>query len=207
VYGLSSTEDGVIRYIGQTTKSSLKKRLFEHLAAAKRESDSSRCYRWIRKVLRQGHRIEINLLEDDCPWGTAEQRWIAQYRREHPGVLTNISEGGDGFTGKRTEEDRARRRHPKTEAHRAAIRAAMQRPKSAEERANRSRAQTGNAKSRGAANRHAVLSENDVRAIKRRLAEGGGVSAIAREYGLQKAAVSKIKTGRNWRHVAISDPV
>lgn len=45
------------------------------------------------------------------------------------------------------------------------------------------------------------LHESDVIAIKIRLASGEGGSAIARDYGISKDAISNIKTGKTWRHL------
>lgn len=196
VYGLFSTEDMVIRYIGQTLQP-IKRRLTQHLATAKR--DDAKCYRWIRKAIRDGHRIGFIELEAGCQWDIAEREWIAAYNRHHPGQLTNTSEGGCGYSGKKSEAWKAAMRRPKSEAHKAA----MRKPKSAEQRASQSRGLLGNTRARGERNRAAVLTGPDVISIKQRLSLGEGVSDIAREYGLQKAAISKIKTGRNWKHIAL----
>lgn len=181
----------MVRYIGQTVQP-LKRRLIQHLAVAKH--DGTVLYRWIRKTLRNGHDIQIQLLEADCEWDVAERRWIAQHDKD---VLVNLSEGGCGYSGPRSDEVKARMRGPKSDAHKAA----MRKPKSAAHRANMSASLAGNIRSRGEANRTAVLSEGDVIMIKRRLTKGWGVSDLAREYGVQKAAISKIKTGRNWAYI------
>jgi hypothetical protein len=203
VYGLFSSEDGIVRYIGQTT-TTLERRLTQHIWHTNAKRRARSCYQWIRQVLQSGHTVGIRLLEAECKWDEAERRWIEQYSREHPGVLVNISEGGCGYTGKRPEAVRAKYRGPKSEAHKAS----MRKPKSISHRANMSKSLIGNIRGRGEQNRKAVLTENDVLTIKRRLADGIGGSAIAREYGIQKGAVSKIRTGRNWAHVTLqSGPV
>lgn len=58
--------------------------------------------------------------------------------------------------------------------------------------------------SRGSRRPKAKLSEADVAAIKRRLADGerGTASEVAREYGVSYSAIMEIKHGRNWVHVA-----
>ncbi len=48
----------------------------------------------------------------------------------------------------------------------------------------------------------ARLTEDNVRDIRRRLAAGEGSGSVAREYGVAKATVLRIKTGVNWRHVS-----
>lgn len=198
VYGLSSSEDDVVRYIGQTTKP-LDRRLTQHsMAANSKQTQRSTLYAWIRKASRNGHIITIRLLEAECPWDEAERRWIADYRERYPGTLINLSDGGCGFSGSRSEATKAKMRKPKSEA----AKAAMSKPKSASHKANFSLSLVGNIRSRGESNRSAVLTESDVITIKRRLSEGEGGSAIAREYGVQKSAISKIKVGRSWTHLA-----
>lgn len=59
-----------------------------------------------------------------------------------------------------------------------------------------------NAKGRhalGAATGLALLTGDQVRAIKRRLAAGERQSQIARDYVVGRAAIHKIKNGTNWR--------
>jgi len=46
------------------------------------------------------------------------------------------------------------------------------------------------------------LSEAEVREIKRRLGLGASGTVLADAYGVKRAAISAIKTGRNWAHVA-----
>lgn len=52
-----------------------------------------------------------------------------------------------------------------------------------------------------------LLSEPDVREIKRLLAAGVlSGSAIGRQFKVKPAAISAIRTGRNWAHVTLDDP-
>lgn len=48
----------------------------------------------------------------------------------------------------------------------------------------------------------AKLTERDVRTIRRLIAEGVSVTAIARAYEVSNGAIDGIKSGRNWAHVA-----
>ncbi len=48
---------------------------------------------------------------------------------------------------------------------------------------------------------HAKLTEADVREIRRLYAGGWLQRVIAKEYGINQTAVSKICTGRNWKHI------
>lgn len=197
VYGLHSTKDGVIRYIGQTMQRELSWRRTQHLAEALRPPGTSACHRWIRKVLRTGYDIGIQLLEAECPWNEAEKRWIAIYRARYPDLMTNLSNGGCGYVGKRSLATRLKMSKPKS----AATRAKMRKPKSALMRARLSRALIGNSRARGEKNYFASLTAEQVIDIKERLQRRESLSQIAARYGVQKAAISKIKTGRSWRHI------
>lgn len=197
VYGLYSTEDTVIRYIGQTVQT-LERRRTQHLAEATRPPGRSRCHRWIRKVLRSGFMIGVQLIEADCPWNEAEQRWIAFYRSIYPQLMTNLSDGGCGYNGKRSLATRRRMSGRRLSAsHIAKLRL----PKSPETRARMSMAQVGNKNGRGEYNGQAILSEEDVIDIRRSLVRGKSLTRIAVRYGVSKAAISKIRTGRTWRHL------
>ena len=49
---------------------------------------------------------------------------------------------------------------------------------------------------------HATLTEEDVRIIRRRSAEGEGRSELGREYGVSPTAISNIALRKTWKHVA-----
>ena len=61
----------------------------------------------------------------------------------------------------------------------------------------------GNAYGRGEKNGAAILGEDEVIQIKRKLQENVSLTTLAQEYGVSKAAVSKIRTGRTWKHLKI----
>lgn len=48
---------------------------------------------------------------------------------------------------------------------------------------------------------YAKLTDGDVRAIRNLLKQGKGHSAIARQFGVSTSRISKINTGKIWRHV------
>lgn len=197
IYGLYSTEDTVVRYIGQTTQQS-KTRLQQHLAEATRPPGASHCHRWIRKVLRTGYEIGIVVLEENCVWNEAERKWIAEYRKRNPGIMTNLSDGGCGYAGKRSDETRQRMRWPRTEQQKERLRALLASPSVRKKIAI---GQRGNARGRGEKNGQAVLTEKDVIEIRKKLHDGISLSVIGKAHGVTKAAVSKIRTGRTWRHL------
>jgi hypothetical protein len=54
---------------------------------------------------------------------------------------------------------------------------------------------------KGDANPRAKLTDDQVRTIKQRLAEGSQNKVLAAEYGINCATISGIKHGKNWSHV------
>lgn len=107
IYTLASSEDGIVRYIGQTT-GRLDKRLIHHHYDAKKLSAIHKS-NWIRSVIRSGHTIVISAIEEQAEWGAAERRWIEEFR-ERGFDLVNTTDGGEGVVGYvRNAEWRARR--------------------------------------------------------------------------------------------------
>lgn len=196
IYGLYSTEDLVVRYIGQT-KQKPQVRLTQHMAEAVAPPGTTRCHRWVRKVLRSGYQIGIVVLEENCPWNEAERTWIAKYRAEYPGILTNHSDGGCGYSGKRSEETRQRMCWPRSEAQLERLRKHITSP---EVRRKVALGQRGNTKGRGEKNGNAVLSDKIVIEIRNALKEGKSLTAIGKMFGVTKATIWKVKTGRSWKH-------
>ena len=83
IYGLSSSKDGIIRYVGQT-KNALKNRLNEHKCdALTRKLKSHKC-NWIRKIYKTGFKLQIELIEitDELHWQEREIYWIQEYRKK-----------------------------------------------------------------------------------------------------------------------------
>lgn len=95
IYGLYSSDDGVIRYVGKT-KYVLSKRLREHINGALLRGCKTYKDNWIRDVYKNGNEVEIKLIEecDDSIWEEREKYWIKNIPS-----LTNLTEGGDGGHG------------------------------------------------------------------------------------------------------------
>lgn len=96
IYGLSSN-DGVIRYVGQSYRPFIRKN--DHICEAKRGVVTHK-NNWIRKVLNNNESIEVHIL-DECNsenWVDKERYWISKLPN-----LTNTSDGGEGSSGKRFE--------------------------------------------------------------------------------------------------------
>jgi hypothetical protein len=106
VYGLTSSEDGQIRYIGQTTKP-LRRRLREHITSAQR-GGMWPIAKWIRKVIRQGFEVQITPLVESAIWDESEIETITTYLAQGAKLL-NATNGGKGFVGMVFTEDTRRK--------------------------------------------------------------------------------------------------
>jgi hypothetical protein len=98
VYALSSSRDGVIRYVGQTF-AKLRHRLTGHLHAA-RIGKRLPVAMWVAEETAAGHAIHIQLLEDNAEHNAAEKRWIAEMQARGLPLL-NATAGGAGMLGYR----------------------------------------------------------------------------------------------------------
>lgn len=229
VYGLASSNDDVIRYIGQTSVK-LETRRKWHISWTVNERDKSRRTAWIKSVLRDGHDLKIITVEQDAELHEAEIRWIAHYRSL--GVeLVNLTNGGDGGIGV-----------PKTEAHKAKISAAHKgskkpwtsirnsagkgkpghpstpetnlkisiattgKPKRGLAERNKQRVWTSEMRAKSAANHvNRKLSDEDVRSVLERLKRGETQVSIAKAFGVSFSMISRIKRGKAHRHVIERD--
>lgn len=96
IYGLKSSADGVIRYVGQTV-TALEERLKNHLRHA-RKYKHRRVSCWINSVVAAGSSLEVIVLESNATWNDAERRHIANLRAKGHN-LANGTDGGDGALG------------------------------------------------------------------------------------------------------------
>ncbi len=99
IYGLYSTEDNTIRYIGQT-KSDLKQRKNEHKCDALTRNLRSHKCNWIRSVYKNGFEIGITLIEDtdENKWAEREIYWINEYSKTTK-LVNQLSGGNSGGLG------------------------------------------------------------------------------------------------------------
>ncbi len=109
VYGLASSENGKIRYVGQTTQL-LHKRFDSHLNFPKNRRHVY-VNKWIASVIRKKFNVICFPIENDAVYSDAEKRWIAWYR-SHGARLVNLTDGGEGIYGlKRSKEFRLHMSH------------------------------------------------------------------------------------------------
>lgn len=96
-----------IRYIGKTADSSPKPRLNEHMRNALDKNTPWHVSRWIRKAILNGDEVLSIIVELDLSEEEALQReifYIAHYRVLGY-KLTNMTDGGDGSSGRITSEE------------------------------------------------------------------------------------------------------
>ena len=96
IYGLCASDDGRIRYVGQTSKS-FAFRMKYHLVGAKRWPQR-RISKWITSVLNRGAEVRIFEIQRDAVENEAEIRLIKWYR-DHGAILVNGTNGGEGCSG------------------------------------------------------------------------------------------------------------
>ena len=101
IYGLYSTEDGVVRYVGKTTNP--KNRLPEHRREAKENNDRPKNI-WMRDVWERGFDVKLKILEetDIYHWADSESAWISKLMTTNN--LTNVQKGGPGGIGAKPKE-------------------------------------------------------------------------------------------------------
>lgn len=99
VYALASSEDGAVRYIGQTTGTP-ERRLVGHLSSARRGSRLP-VHLWIAKVVANGYEVALTTLAENAAWHTTEMTIIAEYRANGARLL-NLTDGGEGTIGCRS---------------------------------------------------------------------------------------------------------
>ena len=96
VYGLSSSSDARIRYVGQTI-TDVYDRLKNHIRHA-RKYPHRHLSCWIKSVISSGHSIVVEVLVSDAKWNETEISVIAEMRASGAN-LVNATSGGDGALG------------------------------------------------------------------------------------------------------------
>lgn len=95
VYGLHSSRDNSIRYIGQTVQR-LSDRLKQHRSYAKKKQTG--VHKWMNREMQEGFEILIVSLVTDAIWNVTEVDLIAQYKQSGNRLL-NHTMGGEGTVG------------------------------------------------------------------------------------------------------------
>lgn len=198
IYALKDPFTDEIRYIGKSIRPR------ERLANQCNEhSNTYRCH-WIQSILAKGKRpIQIILeeLPSDADWQSAEKRWIA-YGREQGWPLTNGTDGGDGVPGLSGESKERMLATWKGRKHKPEsllkIGAASRQRRHAPEW---SQLMHEKMKDRVFSPEHLQkishslrkLTDDQVREIRRALAQGALQKELAKVYGVDKGTISNIK--------------
>lgn len=97
IYGLFCPIENTVRYVGKSNKP--ENRFRAHLSAARRSSYEHHTSRWIRKLLSQGRRPTLVILEEvaaEVRWQDVERAYIAS-AADWGWKLTNSTAGGEGL--------------------------------------------------------------------------------------------------------------
>lgn len=92
IYGLYSTENSIIRYVGYTTQK-LGNRVSSHKSGALKQNMGGRKNEWIREVYNKGHEVIAQILEEitEDEWNIKEEYWINELKNNK---LLNEMRGG-----------------------------------------------------------------------------------------------------------------
>lgn len=113
IYGLTDPRTGAVRYIGKTSrklKYAVRYRLNSHIAETRENPSKTHKTRWISALLNLGLEPEAVIIDElNCTseeLSALERKRIEEYRAN--GLdLTNTTAGGDGGSGKLSEEEKA----------------------------------------------------------------------------------------------------
>lgn len=141
VYGLYSTRDNELRYVGQTT-GPLKARLSQHKSYAKIRNKTA-VHKWVNRELLDGFFIEIRPIQESAVLHETEIALIAQFKASGARLL-NLTDGGEGTIG--WEGNKGIKRPDVAERNRQAAGKPNGRKNSDEARAKISAALTGRPK-------------------------------------------------------------
>lgn len=100
VYGLSSSEDGRIRYVGQT-KNTLGRRIAGHRRHSRLRTNPVN--KWISEVLNSEHKLQIEVLQDNAIFDISEIEWISFFKCICDDLFNEQSGGVNGGGHKRSE--------------------------------------------------------------------------------------------------------
>jgi Mor family transcriptional regulator len=198
IYALIDPETELIRYVGMTSQK-LRYRINQHMRDARigkirRESG------WLRKL---GRRPKHVILEYGCDdnWQERERYWIALCR-ECGFPLTNLSDGGDGASGPRSDEFKARMAEVAKETKNALGHVLSDKSKEQISRNLKKYYENGGPTMGGERNGQSKLTEEQAHEIRKTYASGGiSIRKIARQYGVTYSCIRKIIIRKSWKHI------
>ncbi len=198
IYGLVDPVTRDIRYIGKSIRP--KERLQNHM------NEVSTCHRshWLQSLKKRSLKPELVILEEltkSDRWQDCERKWI-KYGNDSGWPLTNNTSGGDGVpdlpteTRKRISAVWIGRKHTK-ETRKKISESWKHRIVSDETKAKMSATHTGREIKWIEKIKESLrkLTEKDQRDIRRRLNIGETGISLAKEYGVHRTTISKVKMG------------
>jgi len=199
IYFLVDPRTDEIRYVGKTEQK-LEARITSHM----RDRENSHKVHWLNQLRKENLRprgVILSVVNDGECWKEAERYWIAKLK-EMGARLTNNTIGGDGVSGvsgpskeRMLATWRGRKHSPETIEKLKIARA--KRITSEETKAKMSRSQKGRKITWADALSNAVrkLNREQAQQICERIKNGERVTAIAKELGMHRTSISKIKMG------------
>ncbi|WP_449104103.1 hypothetical protein [Pseudomonas veronii] len=225
VYGLRDSRDGVVRYIGQTS-SSLARRMYAHICESKTGTEPK--HAWIRSGRAEGGIVEIFALVENADKDAEEVRQIEAHRASGL-ILFNVTGGGAGLSqctdSTRLKLSASTYRRFTDSAERAktsaGTRSAMQRPEVLEKLALAARARWSDEEAKAdqakkvserfecpkqradQSDRTAKLTNDQVIEARRLRRAGYKLSELCEIYGLCKASMSALCSGKTFKHLPL----
>lgn len=198
IYALVDPDSKKIRYIGKSIRP--QQRLTNQM------NESSNCHRsnWLQSLRANGkkpYQIILQELKDDADWQTCEIAWI-RYGRQSGWPLTNNTDGGDGVCGLPEETRKlmasvwkGRKHKPETIEKLKAARAKRVITESTKHKQRES--MKGREITWGEKISQSVrkLTEKDVLSILERFASGEKLVDMAKEYGVDRTTLTKVRNG------------
>lgn len=92
VYGLKSTRDSAIRFIGQSLREP-KNAYTRHLNEARKAIRKTKMTEWMRREWRAGHGVLLEIIDLNGIWNETAAALIADYRAQDRWLLNHCSGG------------------------------------------------------------------------------------------------------------------
>lgn len=211
IYGVH-LGDYKYRYVGQT-RTRFSARVSSHWSQA-RAGNKQPIYNLLRK---HGDRVVFEILERTDDLDDRERFWIATFKEQGHRLLNCTDGGGRGqvFSDEtRAKMSAAQAAWTRTPEHLLSLHAGrdawMRTPEGKEFLSSKVRGEknpnygkpwSAERRAKTMASRQTLLSSDDVRTIRARVAAGESQKKVAADYNLNPATVSKIISRQRWAHV------
>lgn len=199
-------------YIGQTT-GTLKSRLKTHLHGSKRSMHKNAS--WIKSLIAKGTKPQIIPFEK-VPVSILSERevfWIKGFREHWGDRVLNHLDGGEGWTKGKKMSEEAKKKMSK--AHKGVVQSDVHKANrvaarkqngdwfSEKDRRAISKGMLAKGANKGEKNPASKFTVEDILVIKKRLNAGESCPSIAKDYGVHRSCILKIRRGESWTHVQL----